>query len=258
MDAVISNDGVAISYRVLSGGRPLVLLHGYSLSGQAWQDMGYLGPLIAAGLRPILIDIRGHGVSGKPHDPGAYAEEPHAHDVAAVLGALGIERADLMGYSRGGRMALGFAGLFPERVGRLVIGGAHPFVQDLSLLRSACAGGIKEWIGVIERLGGPLPAGLRRSIAANDIEALRAAVAEDRPDISRSLRDFPRPCLFFTGTEDPLRSKIERAAKLLPRGRLVEIRGCNHVTALQRSDLVLPHVLAFLDDEADAAGPLAP
>jgi pimeloyl-ACP methyl ester carboxylesterase len=222
MEAFVDNGGIRIGYQALGSGRPLVLLHGYSLDSQAWQDMGYVEPLIEAGFRPILIDIRGHGASGKPHDPGAYTEEQQAGDVAAVLNALGIERSDLMGYSRGGRMALDFARLFPERTDRLVIGGAHPFVQDLSLFRAAVAGGIEGWIGVIEH------------------------VAVDRPDVSSSFQGFPRPCLFFAGTDDPLRSQIERAAGLLPHGRMVEIRGCNHMTALQRVNLVLPPVLQFL------------
>jgi pimeloyl-ACP methyl ester carboxylesterase len=248
MDAFVDNGVVRINYQALGSGRPLVLLHGYSLDSQAWQDMGYVEPLIKAGFCPILVDIRGHGASGKPHDSGAYTEEQQAGDVAAVLDALVMERGDLMGYSRGGRMALDFARLFPEKADRLVIGGAHPFVQDLSLFRVAVAGGIEGWIGVIEGLGGPLPAALRSRIAANDIEALRAAVAVDRPDVSSSFQGFPRPCLFFAGTDDPLRSQIERAAGLLPHARMVEIRGCNHMTALQRADLVLPPVLQFLTD----------
>ena len=240
------NGDVAIRFDVLGGGRPLVLLHGYSLDSRTWQNMGYVEPLVEAGCRLILIDIRGHGASGKPHDPGAYTEEAQAGDVAAVLDVLGVEQADLMGYSRGGRMALDFARLFPERADRLVIGGAHPFVQDLSLFRAAVAEGIEGWIDVIERMGGPLPAALRSRIAANDIDALRAAVAVDRPDVSSAFQRFSEPCLFFAGTDDPLHPQIERAAGLMPHGRMEEIRGCNHITALQRADLVLPPVLRFL------------
>jgi pimeloyl-ACP methyl ester carboxylesterase len=85
-----------------------------------------------------------------------------------------------------------------------------------------------------------------RRPTANDTEALRAAVAVDRPDVSSSFQGFPQPCLFFAGTDAPLRSRIERTAELLPHARMVEIRGCNHMTALQRADFVLPPVLRFL------------
>jgi pimeloyl-ACP methyl ester carboxylesterase len=88
---------------------------------------------------------------------------------------------------------------------------------------------------------------LRRP-TGNDIEALRAAVAVDRPDVSSSFQGFPRPCLFFAGTDAPLRSRIERTAGLPPHGRMVEIRRCNHMTALQRADLVLPPILRFLTE----------
>ncbi len=250
MPGTARNGDLTIRYETRGAGRPLVLLHAYSLSSEAWQDMGYVEPLVEAGHRLVLIDLRGHGGSGKPHDPAAYAEPAQALDVRAVMDALGLDRASLMGYSRGGRMALEFAAEAPERVDRLAIGGAHPFVQDMSLFRAAMAEGIEGWIAVIERFGGPLPEPLRARIAANDVAALNAAVAEDRPGLLDRLGGFDRPCLFFSGTDDPLRPEIARAAGLLPRARFVEIAGCNHMTALQRADLVLPPLCAFLGGSA--------
>jgi pimeloyl-ACP methyl ester carboxylesterase len=244
--ATARNGVVSISFTAHGHGRPVVLLHGFSLDGDAWSDMGYIGPLIDAGFRPILLDIRGHGNSSKPHDPNAYTEEAQARDIAAVLDALGIVEVDLIGYSRGGRMALDFASFHPDRIGRLIVGGAHPFLQDMSLFRNALRGGIEGWLAVVEQFGGPLPADLRKRICGNDLLALRAAVAEDRPDRSAALADFERPCLFIVGTEDPLRPQIRKAADVLPRAFIEEIPGCNHMTALQRSDLFLPPVLEFL------------
>ncbi|WP_230531550.1 alpha/beta fold hydrolase [Microvirga roseola] len=248
MHSFARNGDVFISFRDFGEGQPLVLLHGFSLSSRDWFDMGYVEPLVEAGYRPILVDIRGHGESGKPHEPDAYTEEAQAGDIASVLDALGIERADILGYSRGGRMALDFACLYPDRVVRLVIGGGHPFRQDMSQFRAATAHGIEGWLAVIEQSGGPLPAQFRTRVAANDITALRAAVALDRPDISGELGALRSPCLFFVGADDPLRPLAHKAGTLLQTAKVIDIPGCNHMTALQRADLVVPHVLEFLTE----------
>ncbi len=100
-----------------------------------------------------------------------------------------------------------------------VIGGAHPFVQDMLQFRIAVREPIEDWIAMIERWGGPLPQVLWERIAANDIEVLRAAVAEDRPYISQDLAGLERDYLFFAGTNGPLRPQIQRAAELLPKSR---------------------------------------
>lgn len=73
-------------------------------------------------------------------------------------------------------------------------------------------------------------------------------MAEDRPDISAELAGFNRPALFYCGEEDPLRPSVSRCAGFFPDGRFAEIAGCNHMTAFTRSDLITPHLEAFLGD----------
>ncbi|WP_372624410.1 alpha/beta fold hydrolase [Falsiroseomonas sp.] len=245
--ATTTNGAMRIRYAVSGAGDPLVLLHGFTDGLESWEELGYAGPLLAAGRRLILIDARGHGGSSRPRDPAAYAPGERARDVAAVLDALSIARADLLGYSMGGWIALDFARLFPARVGRLAVGGVHPFGQSMAGYRRAVAADIRDWIGVLEGLGGGnLPEALRTRILANDLAALQAAVAEDRPDISAELAAFDRPCLFWAGAEDPLRDEVARCAAFLPRASFAEIPGCNHLTALTEAELVLPHLLPFL------------
>lgn len=176
-------------------GKPLVLLHGFGLSGMDWEGAGYAEPLRASGHRLVVIDLRGHGASSKPHDPEAYLPAAEATDIIAVLDSLAIERADFVGYSLGGRLALEVATMFPGRIRKLVVGGTHPYAQDMRLYRVAVSRGIEGWIEVIEKIGGPLPAPARQRIALGDVNALRAAVALDRPDISMKLTDNARPYL---------------------------------------------------------------
>lgn len=97
------------------------------------------------------------------------------------------------------------------------------------------------------RTGEPLPAAWKARIAANDLAALQAAVAEDRPDISAALAAGPeRRFLFYVGAKDPLCDSVARDARFLPGACYFEVAGCNHLTALLRTDLMLPRVLAFL------------
>ena len=67
-------DGVDLRYDVSGDGPPLVLLHGSVLSRAIWRGLGYLEPLTAEHT-VLRVDLRGHGSSGKPHDPAAYTQE---------------------------------------------------------------------------------------------------------------------------------------------------------------------------------------
>jgi pimeloyl-ACP methyl ester carboxylesterase len=240
------NGDVEIAARMVGTGPPLVLLHGFSLSSDVWQVMGYEAPLLAAGWRLILVDIRGHGRSGKPHDPAAYQGGIEAADIAAVLDRFQCPRASVLGYSRGGRMALDFAVACPDRIERLVVGGGHGEAQDMGLFRRALSEGIEGWIAVIEDAAGPLPEPVRAAIAGNDIGALRAAVAVDRTDICPALGGVRQPCLFYCGDGDLEKDAIVRTSRSMPGGRFVEIATTNHMTCLQRADASLRPILSFL------------
>ena len=99
------------------GGRltPLVCIHGFSLSGLIYER---LLTALPDGYRAIAVDQRGFGDSAKP--PGGYTIPEFAADDAALLDALGIERAVVMGHSYGGMVAQQFAVAYPQRVLALV------------------------------------------------------------------------------------------------------------------------------------------
>lgn len=100
------------------GGSPVVLVHGWSLSHEAWGET--ISFLEAAGHRVVALDLRGHGASKEPAD-GAYAISDLAADVAAVLEVLDLRHATVVGWSLGGMVGLRVAADHPERVGRLVL-----------------------------------------------------------------------------------------------------------------------------------------
>ncbi len=102
--------------RQLGQGEPLVLLHGLMLSGEMFEPV--LGAF-ARRYRVIVPDLRGRGRSSGL--PGPYTAERMAQDLAELLEAYDIPSANVLGYSRGGSVALEFARNYPERIRRLVL-----------------------------------------------------------------------------------------------------------------------------------------
>lgn len=102
-------------------GPPVLLLHGLTGRSTGWGDVARQ---LGLHFRPVALDLRGHGESGRP--VSGYNPEALASDVLRVLDALDIRRAHLIGHSLGGRIAFDFAAAFPQRVERLIIEEAHP------------------------------------------------------------------------------------------------------------------------------------
>lgn len=244
-----SIDGARIAYDTTGAGHPVVLLHGFTDSRHSWCEAGYVDALVAAGRRPVLIDCRGHGDSTKLHDPADYGVKHHVADILVVLDQLGIRRADLIGYSMGGLLALMAAVLAPGRVGALAVIGAHPFAQDMDRFRKALSGGIDGWIDLIESHGTRLPASLRKRMLANDIAALRACVARDRPDTSGPLADFSTPLLAIAGTRDPHFQSVVRFAQMA-RGRFMALEGRDHFSCFLAAEGI-PAILDHLEKGDD-------
>src|SRR5215468_5254188 len=108
----VEHDGARIWYATYGSGPPVILLHGGLGHSGNW---GYQVPaLVASGYRPVLIDSRGHGRSTRDARPFMY--ELMASDVLAVLDALDLEDAALVGWSDGACTALILAREAPARV----------------------------------------------------------------------------------------------------------------------------------------------
>jgi pimeloyl-ACP methyl ester carboxylesterase len=247
-----SADGVPIAYTAVGAGAPIVLLHGFTETAASWQEAGYVERFLKAGRQVVLIDCRGHGGSGKPHDAAAYGGNKRARDVVAVLDALGLPAADLVGFSMGGLIALATALRFPERVRRLIVIGAHPFAQDMAPYRLAVAEGMERWLALLERQGVPLSGETRRRLLANDLRALRACVAQDRSDTSAALAALRAPLLAIAGTQDPIFAAVRAFAERVD-GRFLALEGRNHVTAFLATAEIVAAVERFLGQPVEAA-----
>jgi pimeloyl-ACP methyl ester carboxylesterase len=116
----------AVSEHGSPDGAPVVLLlHGWAGSRRSFAA---LLPLLPAHVRAVAVDLRGHGDAGKP--PDGYDLPTLASDVVAVLDALELDRAVLVGVSSGGYVAQQVAVVTPDRVAGLVLAGAPRDLRD--------------------------------------------------------------------------------------------------------------------------------
>lgn len=118
-------EGYRIAYGDAGNGDPIILLHGFGTdSWFNWHASGWHRALRQAGFRVITMDARGHGRSDKPQTMDAYAPQGMAGDVIRLMDHLGIEQADVMGYSMGARNLAWLLCHFSERLTGAVIAGA--------------------------------------------------------------------------------------------------------------------------------------
>ena len=202
---------IRLSFTEAGNGAPLVLLHGNG------EDSTYFAPHIAGlaqHFRVIALDTRGHGKSPRGHAP--FTIRQFAQDLKDFLDEQGIARANLLGFSDGGNIALNFALEHPQRVDRLILNGANLFPS-----------GVKLSVQIPIVLGYGVAAVLARFSpeAARKAELLRLMVRE--PSIRPSeLRRITARTLVIAGTNDMIREKHTRLiCDSLPNARLEIIPG---------------------------------
>jgi pimeloyl-ACP methyl ester carboxylesterase len=254
VDSFESFDGVEIAYQVWgpAGVRPPVVLHhGFAADANSnWVLTGVVEALIAAGRRVLAPDARGHGRSGKPHEPGAYGEARMACDLACLATHLGERQIDLVGYSMGAVVALLYAGRH-DGVRRLVVGGVgagviecggvdRRGVSNESIVAALSAEG-EEALAAIE------PPALAYRHLADALKADRLALLAQAAAIHRDGVEPERirvPTLVLAGSTDPMAIRPEVLSQALPNATLKILDG-DHVGAL-RDPRLTASIVEFL------------
>jgi pimeloyl-ACP methyl ester carboxylesterase len=157
--AVAIGNGLTLNVLEVGSGPPVVLVHGLPSCAYDWATLPQ--KLAARGYRVIAYDRVGYGYSSRSAaTPDRYTYESNARDLAALLNALGLPRAALVGWSYGGAVVQTLAADAPARVSQLVlvaaVGPAEPRggADALSLVLSSPVGGaILKWVASIPPLG---------------------------------------------------------------------------------------------------------
>jgi pimeloyl-ACP methyl ester carboxylesterase len=111
-------NGIDINYRETGEGFPIVFVHGYTGNSRNW---ALTVPALREEFRTISVDLRGHGLSGRPESEDEYSLEVMASDLYGLLRALDIEECVLVGHSMGGMVSQVLVLEHPEVVRALVL-----------------------------------------------------------------------------------------------------------------------------------------
>ncbi len=229
-----SNGAVEIAFLDEGAGAPIVLVHGFASTKEVnWVQPGWITTLTRAGRRVIALDNRGHGASSKLYDPSAYHSATMADDVRALLDHLAIERADVMGYSMGARIAAFLALKHPARVCSAIFGGLG--------IRLVEGVGLPE--NIADALEAPSLADVQdptgymfRAFAEqtkSDLRALAACIRGSRQTMNRAEVALIRlPVLVAVGTNDQVAGNAQELASLIPGARALDIPNRDHMLAV--------------------------
>lgn len=105
-----------LNYTDQGSGDGVVLIHGFAASAEEnWGRSGWVSMLTRAQRRVVTLDLRGHGLSAKSHDPAAYSIEACADDVWRLTRQLDLKKPDLIGFSLGARVVLNLLAKYPDK-----------------------------------------------------------------------------------------------------------------------------------------------
>lgn len=256
-------NGLRMYYEVHGAGQPVVLLHGsYMNIPLNWSR---IIPLLARDRRVIVAEMQGHGRTRDIAREFSY--EAMADDVSGLLAHLGIDRADILGYSMGGGVAFQFAVRHPGQLRRLVVlsgvyahDGWWPDVEASFATFTAEMFAGSPLAEQYTRFGndpGDFPAFVKKVIGV-DLKPY---------DWSSDVHKIEAPIFMAIGDADGVR--YEHALDLfrargggkmgdmhgLPRSRLAVLPGTTHIGMITRTDWLIPMIRDFLDSDLDAAPP---
>jgi pimeloyl-ACP methyl ester carboxylesterase len=244
-----SNAGVDIAFLDSGEGDPIVLVHGFASNKEInWVGPGWVTTLTRAGRRVIALDNRGHGASAKLYDPAAYHSAVMAEDVRALLDHLGLQRADVMGYSMGARIAAFLALAHPDKVRSAVLGGLGIRLVEGVGLPDTIADALEA--PSLAEVSDPT-AYMFRAFAEqtkSDLRALAACLRGSRQTLSRAeVGRIAVPLLVAVGSEDPIAGSPAELAALIPGAKALTIPGRDHMLAVGDKTFKSA-VLAFLSE----------
>jgi pimeloyl-ACP methyl ester carboxylesterase len=228
------NGDVEIAYLDEGEGDPIVLVHGFaSTKNVNWVYPTWVSELKKNGRRVIAFDNRGHGDSSKLYDSEQYHIGVMAGDVMALMDHLDIERADIMGYSLGGRMTAFLGYSQPQRLRSAILGGigmgliegGGPGENVASALEADSLEDVTDPVGRTFRAFADQTRSDRRALAA----CLRGSRRLMTKDEAAAIKV---PTLIAVGTTDEIAGSAAALGKIIPGSEVLDIPGRDHMRAV--------------------------
>lgn len=235
-----SFDTTKIYYEVKGTGSPVILIHGFSGTGQGWKNTAVYNDLLTAGYQVILVDQRGNGRSDKPHNEMAYAHDAEARDIMGLMSFLKIKQYDAVGYSRGSIITSRLL-VLDKRLRRAVMGGMGDAYTNPEWPRRVHAYRALMGDTTLHDVDDMI-----KYIHSQHFDELALAYQQKyQPSTSSAeLHKVRRPVLIIRGTEDKENGSETGLKKLIPNSALVYVPG-NHNTAIRNAGFSTA-VLKFL------------
>ncbi len=241
-------NGLNLYYEISGSGKPLVLIHGGGST--IGTTFGRVLPLFEAKHRVLALELQAHGHTGDRETPLSFEQD--ADDVAGVMKFLGIEKADIFGFSNGGTTALQLAVRHPDMVDRLIVGSAFSkrtgsYPQFWDFIGKATFADMPQELKQAFLEINPSEADL---IRMHDRDLARMHAFPDIPD--DSLRSVRAETLILSGDRDVLTPEhaIE-LTRLIPGARLMILPGghgdyLGEITTLQGGNRSYQHAAALI------------
>jgi pimeloyl-ACP methyl ester carboxylesterase len=259
---VTVSDGLELYYeRHGTSGSPLVLLHGGLMtSSLAW---GAMVPALSERYQVIMVDLEGHGHTALIDRPLRY--EQMADDVSTLLAELGVEQANVCGYSLGGGVALQFAIRHPEQVRKLVLAstpfkteGWKPEIRDAMSSLNEEAAAAMQATPLYEAYAAEAPNPDDWATLVTSVSRLLTS-PETAYDWTEGVESLTMPIMLIVGDADSLVPEhlleffrliggwVVGDIAPMPDVQLLVLPGTNHLAVYLRGDLLLATVIPFLD-----------
>ena len=263
---------IDLYYEDHGSGRPVVLIHGYPLSGASWEKQ--VPALLDAGHRVITYDRRGFGKSSQPTI--GYDYDTFAEDLRAVVTHLELRDFDLVGFSMGGGEVARYIGKYgsagvrkavilsgvppyllktpdnPEGVDQSVFTGLETAIkQDRYAFFSAFFANFYNTDVLMGKRVTEQAVQSSFSVAiASSATATLACVPTWGTDFRKDVAKIDIPTLVMQGDADrilPITASGARTAKLIKGAKYVVIKGCPHNIAWTFPEIVNPEIVKFLE-----------
>jgi pimeloyl-ACP methyl ester carboxylesterase len=238
MSTFASFDGTELFYEDEGDGFPVILLHGFAADTNLnYVRSGILDRLLGEGYRVIALDARGHGLSAKPHDPAAYADDAAEKDVQALLDETGVDACAVVGYSMGAGTSLRLAGREPRIVLCVVLGVGETMLGTdaradrrqsmLDAFRTDDPESLPDYAKAFRTMADAIHA---------DRDALAAVLTADEPSTAAVITDISQPVLVITGVDDVHAGAPEPLAEQMPNAASARVPG-DHFTSPSQPSL---------------------